>query len=286
MSEVTVIGLGAMGSAIAKSLFASGIDVTVWNRSAEKSAALAASGIHAANSLQQAVESSPVLIICIHGYASTHAMLGVAQIKPLVAGRTIIQMSTGTPAEARAAQTWINELGGRYLDCAIMVYPDSIGKANAQLLVSGPAEVFEQCKPIIQSLGGDIRFLGNNIGAAAALDMAVVTRLVTITVATVYGIHICESEGVALQRFTDMYPEGDRAHHLADKIDSDEYDRNIAATVGTSIEVVSAIQKLARELSINSELPDFILGLYRRAAACGCIELDNASLIRVFREEN
>ena len=54
--------------------------------------------------------------------------------------------------------------------------------------------------------------------------------------------------------------------------------------MGTSIEVVSAIRKLAVDHGINSELPDFILGLYRRAEAAGYLEADNACLIEVFRQ--
>ena len=164
-----------------------------------------------------------------------------------------------------------------------MVYPPAIGRRDAQLLFSGAADVFAECAPLAESLGGDIRYLGANAGAAAALDMAVVTRLVTITVATVYGIHICESEGVPLQQFTGMYPEGDRSHHLARNIESGRFDRDIAATVGTSIEVVSAIRGLAIDLGINTELPDLILGLYHRAVEAGYREQDNAALIEVFR---
>ena len=61
-----------------------------------------------------------------------------------------------------------------------------------------------------------------------------------------------------------------------------EYRKSISATVGTSIEVVSAIQSQARDLGINTELPDFALSLYRPAAAAGYIKQDNAALIKVF----
>ncbi len=284
MSELTVIGLGAMGSAIAQTLIDNQCDLTVWNRSSEKVKTMVERGASSAESLKQAIESSPVILFCIHGYEATRSLLDDPEIIPLLSGRTIIQMSTGTPAEARAAQAWINERGGNYLDCSIMVYPQDIGKTAGQLLVSGPQEIYDECSLYIKYLGGDIRYLGPTIGAAATLDLAVVTRLVVITVGVVYGAHICESEGVPLQQFADMYAEGDRPHTLAMTIDKGEFDQNISATVGTSIEVVSAIQSLAIDLGINTELPDFILGLYKRAAAAGYLKQDNASLIKVFRD--
>lgn len=285
MSDLTLIGLGAMGSAIARAMIDNRCQLTIWNRSPKKVRDLASSGVTFADSLEQAIAASPRTMICIHGYAATRALLDDPEIQPLLSGRTFIQMSTGTPAQARAAEDWIHGHGGRYLDCAIMVYPPTVGTPEGQLLVAGSREAYDDCARYIGHLGGDIRYLGPSIGAAAALDLAVVARLVTITVATLYGIHICESEGLPLQQFTEMYPEGDRSHHLAGNIESGQFDRNIAATVGTSIEVVSSIRSLATDLGINTELPDLILGLYRRAAAAGHTELDNASLIEVFRSD-
>ena len=285
MSELTLIGLGAMGSAIARTLIDNQYNLTVWNRSADKVKALTDLGASSTDLLKQAIESSPKILVCIHGYSATRSLLDNPEIIPLLQGRTIIQMSTGTPSEARSSESWINQHGGHYLDCSVMVYPQSIGKTEGQLLISGPQKIYDECAPYINSLGGDIRYLGSPIGAAAALDLAVVSRLVANTVGIVYGIHLCESENLSLQYFADMYPEGDRGHTLAMTIDKSEFEENISATVGTSIEVISAIQSLAVDLGINTEFPDFLLGLYQRAAAAGYTAQDNASLIKVFRAD-
>lgn len=286
MSKLTMLGLGAMGTAVTRTLIDNGHDVTAWNRSPGKIQGIVESGGLGAGSLKEAIEASQIVMVCIHGYEATRRMLDDPAIVPLLRGRTIMQMSTGTPAEARAAETWVNEHGGHYLDCAITVYPSSIGRSDGQLLFSGEREAYDRCTPFLDCLGGDIRYLGTKVGAAAALDMAIVSRLATITVATVYGIHICESEGVPLQQFTDMYPAGDRAHHLASKVATGRFDEDVAATVATSIECLAAIRGMATDLGINSELPDLLLELYQRAAAAGCAEQDNASLIKVFRAAN
>jgi len=283
MSEVTLIGLGAMGAAIARTLIDRGCDVTVWNRSADKVEELRGAGAAVAESLAQAIEASPRIMVCIHGYPNTRALLDDPEIIPLLSGRTLVQTSTGAPAEAREAEGWILGHGGRYLDCSIMVYPPSIGTDSGQILVAGPREVYDDCAGYIDHLGGDIRYLGATIGAAAALDMAIVSRRGTRTVAVVYGVHICESEGVSLEEYASMFPEGDRAHHLARIIDGGDFDRNIQSTVGTSIEAASAIKSMASDLGNNTELPDFILGLYQRAVAAGYRDKDSASLIEVFR---
>jgi len=286
MSELTVIGLGAMGSAIAQALIDRGHALTLWNRNPAKAPELAGPGVERAASLEEAVAASPVILVCIHGYAATRALLDAPAIAPLLQGRTLLQTSTGTPAEARQAERWIDDLGGRYLDCSIMVYPPSVGKADGQLLVSGAGDAWNDCRGLLDGLGGDIRYLGSTIGAAAALDLASVTRLVTNTVGIVYGLQLCDAENVPLAQFADLFPVGDRARHLAAAVDSGNYDDGIVVSVSTAIEVVSAIRSLAVERGINTELPDFILGLYRRAAAAGYLEQDNASLVEVFRNAN
>ena len=283
MSELTMIGLGAMGSAIAKTLIDHGHDLTAWNRSPSKVEKIHQLGGKPSDSLKQAIEASPVILICIHGYQATRQLLDNPEIVPLLRGRIILQMSTGTPAEARQAETWIRANGGRYLDCAIMVYPPNIGTSSGQLLISGEQQAWDDVSELVGDLGGDIRYLGPAVGAAAALDLAIVMRLVTITVATVYGIHLCQAEGIPLRLFTGMYPDGDRSHHLAANIEKGRFDQNIAATVSTSIEVISTISDLAKSHDTGSELPDFLLGLYHRAAEAGFTEQDNASLIEVFR---
>ncbi|HKJ52399.1 MAG TPA: hypothetical protein VKB27_12895 [Gammaproteobacteria bacterium] len=125
--------------------------------------------------------------------------------------------------------------------------------------------------------------LGPSIGGAAALDLAVVTRPGFNTVGVIYGLHLCESENLPLKQSSGMYPDGDRARPLSAAVDSGRYDESVVASMGTGIEVVYAIRSLAVGLGINSELPDFILSLYRRAEAAGYLEQDNACLIEVFR---
>ena len=93
MSEITVLGLGAMGSAIAKTLLENGRELTVWNRSNARVEDLAALGAHSAKNLQQAIEASPTILICIHGYDATRKMLDDPGIIPLLPGRTVSMMT-------------------------------------------------------------------------------------------------------------------------------------------------------------------------------------------------
>ena len=284
MSDITLIGLGAMGSAIARSLIKSKFDITVWNRSPERMDNIVKLGAKGASSLEEAIVASPRIMICVSRYSDSHETLNQAEIIPHLSGKTILQLSTGTPSEVRQADRWFNEQGARYLDASIMVYPTTIGTEAGQLLISGDESVYRDCEPFIKSLGGDLRYLGSKIGAAAALDLAVLSRMCAVTPSVIHGALVCESEGVSLEQYADMFPAGDRGRSLALAIHNNEFEKDISASVNVAIGCISSIKSHSDDLNINSEVPEFLLSLYYRAAAAGYQHQDAASLIQVLRK--
>ena len=285
MSEITLIGMGAMGLALGRAMLENKIELTAWNRSPEKTNALAKLGAKAERSLEAAIDASPRVMICITEYETARALLDQPSIVSLLANKTIIQMSTGTPGEVRKMAQWVNDQGAKYIDGSIMVYPVTIGKESAQILVSGDESTFHDCEPYINCFGGDVRYVGEKIGAAAALDLAVLSRLCAITPGVVNGAHICESEGVPLTYYADLFPEGDRARSLALAIHHGNFTDEVIASVNTALSCITAIKTYSDDLGINSEVPTFSVGLYQRAADAGLGDHDAAALIKVLREK-
>src|SRR5258705_9096838 len=116
MSEISTLGLGLMGSAVARSFVSAGHRLTVWNRSAAKTQSLVRQGASAATSVAAAVAASPVVLICIDGYRSTRALFGEPEVIGLLPGGVIVQLSTGRPSEGRGAGSWCSARGSLYLD--------------------------------------------------------------------------------------------------------------------------------------------------------------------------
>ena len=96
MGDITVIGLGLMGAALARTIQRAGHDLVVWNRSPAKMQPFIEDGVAAAPDLVSAITASPVILICIDNYAATKAMLEPGQVASHLAGRTVVQLSTGT----------------------------------------------------------------------------------------------------------------------------------------------------------------------------------------------
>lgn len=289
MSDITVIGLGSMGSALARVLVKAEHSVTVWNRSLEKMDRVIALGANGADTILGAVQASPIILVCIDNYAATRNLLGTNDVARELSGRTLIQFSTGTPKEARDSETWMKDFGGDYLDVAIMEYPERIGEADAKFLISGNKIAFENCNAVFKCLGGDLRYLGENIGSAAALDLAVLSYSLAKYVGIAHALRLCEVEGVGADRFAALFPDEDRAKELAEIVHAGTYELQSlydGASIRVWEEVVQRLQTQARDTEMNCELPDFISNIFKRAVASGIGEEDLAALIKVLRDSS
>lgn len=164
---VTVLGLGAMGRALAARLLATGHRVTVWNRTPGRAAGL--DGAAVAPSVRAAVDSSPLLVVCLLDDAAVRE-----QLDPVVddlAGRTLVNLTTTTPGQARDLSARYAPQGVAAVDGGIMATPDLIGRPEASVLYSGDEQAVEQHRTALGALG-TVRFVGADPGAAALYDTA------------------------------------------------------------------------------------------------------------------
>ena len=93
---VSVIGLGAMGSGIARTLIEGGCTVSVWNRSRAKVDALVATGAIACNEPGDALNANTHVIVCVSDYAVWQQIIQEHSLASRFEDTCIIQLTTGT----------------------------------------------------------------------------------------------------------------------------------------------------------------------------------------------
>ncbi len=268
MTAVTCIGLGLMGSTLARAALASGHDVAVWNRTPGKARMLADIGAVAPDTLADAIAASPIILICIDSYASTRVLLETNGVANRLAGRTIVNLTTGTPREAEALSVWVGEQDARYLDGAILCGPGAIGTAGGELVFSGDALAWQVAGPLLTCLAGKVRSVGRAVGDAAALDLAWLTMSYVKFMGVAHAASICRAQGIDLQAFIDLFPADPFACKLARIIKDEAYDQP-TATLQVWGEALARIQMQARDAGIPSAMPDFVAGYFRRAMDMG-----------------
>ncbi|NEW37768.1 NAD(P)-dependent oxidoreductase [Nocardia cyriacigeorgica] len=188
-TPVTILGLGAMGKALATTLRKSDVPTTVWNRTPGKDADLVAAGATSAAAVGAAIGASPVIIAVLLDHASVHATLDpVAQ---QLAGKQLINITSTTPEESRELASWAAGHGIAYLDGGIMAVPPMIGQPGASILYSGSQQVFDDHRDTLELLAS-AEYFGDDAGLASTLDFSLLSAM--------YGMFGGFFNGVAMTR--------------------------------------------------------------------------------------
>ncbi|MFE1377813.1 NAD(P)-dependent oxidoreductase [Streptomyces sp. NPDC058740] len=194
---VTVIGLGPMGRALAGAFLSAGVRTTVWNRTPGRDRELVERGAAGAASAEAAVAASPLTVVCLVDYDASDAVLRRGPVTAALGGRTLVNLSADTPERARDTGRWAGEHGIRYLDGAIMTPTPTIGTPHAVFLHSGPEEVYRAHRPVLDALGGTHTHLGEDVGRAAAYDIALLDIFWTSMAGYVHALALASAEGVS-----------------------------------------------------------------------------------------
>ncbi|KNB52097.1 NAD(P)-dependent oxidoreductase [Streptomyces caatingaensis] len=169
-TEVSVLGLGAMGSALAGAFLAAGHRTTVWNRTPAKAEPPAARGAERAGSAAEALAASPLAVVCVSTYDAVLDVLEPAAAA--LAGRTVVNLTSGPPGDGRQTAEWAARHGvAGYLDGVVMSTPAGIGRPDALLLHAGPVSVFEAHRPVLAALGDPVH-VGEDHGLPSVYDTA------------------------------------------------------------------------------------------------------------------
>jgi 3-hydroxyisobutyrate dehydrogenase-like beta-hydroxyacid dehydrogenase len=197
---VTVIGTGVMGSALARALAGAGHQVTAWNRTPSRALPLASAGVTIADGLLDAVRGSDPVIMCVSNQAAAAELLADPALTGLLRGRTLIQMTTGTPADGRRNAAWAEPLGIGYVDAAILAYPREIGTPDAEIFYCGPASAPEAAPGLGPLLGalGTVHYLGEDAGRAAVVDAALIAFFYGTMAGLVQCVNLATAEGVPI----------------------------------------------------------------------------------------
>ncbi|WP_331758111.1 NAD(P)-binding domain-containing protein [Streptomyces anulatus] len=195
-SAVTVLGLGPMGRALAAAFLNAGLRTTVWNRTPGRDRELVAQGAVSVRSAEEAVAASGLTVVCVVNYDAVNTILRREMVTEAIKGRTVVNLTADTPDRARDTAAWASEHGVRYLDGAIMTPTVTIGTPAAVFIHSGPQDLYHEHQPVLQTLGGTHTHLGEDIGRAAAYDIALLDIFWTAMAGYVHALAVARAEGI------------------------------------------------------------------------------------------
>lgn len=196
LPAVTVLGLGPMGRSLAGAFLGAGLRTTVWNRTPGRDRDLIELGAAGAGSAAEAVAAGDLTVVCVVNDDAVDALLRPEPVTGALKGRTVVNLTADTPARARETADWAAAHGIRYLDGAIMTPAPSIGTPEAVFLHSGPRDLYEEHRPVLEALGGTHTHLGEEIGRAATFDIALLDLFWTAMAGYAHAVALARAEGV------------------------------------------------------------------------------------------
>jgi 3-hydroxyisobutyrate dehydrogenase len=229
MTDVTVLGTGIMGSAMARNLAAAGLRTTAWDRSEQAVAPLAGAGVRVAAAPREAVRDARVVITMLPTADAVESVMFADRVAEALAGGAVwAQMGTiGVPATAGLAR----QLGRLRPDARFVDAPVSGSKGPAEarqllILASGPPDAEPAVQPVFAAIGRKTVWLGA-AGQGSRMKLVVNAYMSTLIEGVAEALELAGHLGIAPEKVAAAIEGGPLDAPIADaklhKMDSGDF---------------------------------------------------------------
>jgi len=282
VSRIAFLGLGRMGSPMARRLLDAGHDVRVWNRTADRALDLVGSGAEQAGTPADAAKGAEIAITMLSDPAALEEVLfgrdGVAEAIPSDA--TFIDMSTVGPNAIRAAAARLRPV--ETLDAPVLGSVPHAEAGTLSILVGGDADVLRRCEDVLRAMG-TVRHIGP-LGAGATVKLAGNAAVMSTMVCLGEVLGLTDRGGVDQEVVFDaigMGPLGsfierfrDRALGLSNRIDF---------RLALARKDLALVLDEAERAGLRLSIPDAAAARCDEAIASGLGERDNTVVVGSIR---
>jgi len=201
IKRVGFVGLGIMGTGMARNLLRAGFEVRVWNRTASRMQPLVDEGAAAANSPADAARESEVTIVCVSDTPDVEAVIlgddGV--IHGASPDSLVIDTSTISPDATRSIASALAARGIRMLDAPISGGSEGAARGTLSIMIGGAAEDVERAMPLFEAMGKTITHVGDQ-GAGQMAKLVNQVLVVGNTLAMCEALLLAQAGGIDLQK--------------------------------------------------------------------------------------
>jgi 3-hydroxyisobutyrate dehydrogenase-like beta-hydroxyacid dehydrogenase len=279
--NVSIIGTGNMGSAVARGLIDAGHRVTVYNRTREKSERLAARGAIIAESAAAAIVASEFTIAVLLDEASTRAVLLADETRAALAGRAIISAAAMSPDEIVALARDVDAAGGILSEVAITTYPAQVEARQSEFVLACAPGHTQKWLTVFTELGLKVHDVGA-VGNASKAQMSMWLSYLFMTIAMTYPVAAFERLGMPVDIVRSLLASNPTlaiagANELVPEMSRRAYGTGSFSIDNMIYSVDQAIAFAAR-LGIDPGVMRAVRGVYAKAAELGLGSRDVAAV--------
>jgi 3-hydroxyisobutyrate dehydrogenase-like beta-hydroxyacid dehydrogenase len=279
VSTVAVVGLGGMGSRMARRLLQAGHEVFVWNRTPERAAALVEAGAIQAESLADVARSAEAVITIVSDPAALSAVVegpnGIAAHAD--ASVTVIEMSTVGPGAIKRLSSLLPEETG-LLDAPVLGSLSEAEDGALKIFVGGPKPLVNEWTPLLSALGDPLHV--GPLGAGSAAKMVANSTLFGVLVTLGEALALAQGLGLARDVTFDLLattPVAAQAERRRAAIESGEYPRRFALSLG--VKDLDLIAKAAAGAGVDLRVATAARAWLAEAEAAGWGDRDYSAVL-------
>jgi 3-hydroxyisobutyrate dehydrogenase len=279
------IGIGLMGRPMALRLLAAGHDVTVWNRSREKLAAVLEKGARAAGSPAELARGSEIVMMCVTDQLAAESVLfnpdGVAAgAKP---GSIVVDFSSIAPESAREFAARLNAKGIGLVDAPVSGGVAGAEKGTLAIMAGGREEHIERVRPVVMHLAQRFTRMGDS-GAGQATKLCNQVIVGSLIAVIAEAVRLAEAAGVDATKLPEALKGG-----FADSAPLQIFGARMAArrfepSLGAAAIMLKDLENasaVAKEKRVPLPMASTAVQLYRLLAAQGKADQEISTIIEL-----
>jgi len=207
--SVGFMGMGIMGVPMASHIARGGCPLVVFNRSRDKLRPLEELGARPAASPKELALASEAVVLMVTGHQAIDALLWGAEGagEALDASKTVVNMSTVSPAYARGLAERVASTGAGFLDAPVLGTKKPAEDAKLLILAGGDASLVEKFTPLLSLMGRKVVHCGP-AGQGSMMKMAANLMLGILAEGLAEAFHFALKGGLSTEAFLDVVLSG------------------------------------------------------------------------------
>jgi 3-hydroxyisobutyrate dehydrogenase len=280
--RVAVLGLGAMGSAIAGRLLDEGFALRVWNRNPARGEHLVERGALRVATPAEAARSVDVVVTSLSDDDAVRAVVlgkdGV--IHGLGADAVLVDMSTVAPDTSRELAAAV---GGRFVDAPILGGPTAVADHQATSLLGGEDDMVDKVAPVVAAVSARQLRCGP-VGAGETVKLVANLLLLGQLAVLCEAVATAQANGVDDRLIAELGRMPLVAPSLQNRLDDvihGQHEGWFSARLG--LKDISLVRSLARRAGLDLAVAGTVAELFEQTVAAGLGDLDIAAVVETVR---
>ena len=284
-----IIGIGMLGEAVALNLLNSGYDVTVYNRTKEKTIEVEKKGAKVRDSPKAVAENVELIIIIVKdSIAVKEVSFGKNGIIESKNRKLIVaDMSTIDSIESKNIANQFQQNHIQKLEIPVMGGPNVAITGKLVMMASGPKDSFDQCKTIFEKIANKVFFLGEQ-GIANSIKLAMNLQITMLALSLSEGITLLKKANVDPKIFLEVlnstYFKTGMSENKAFKMIEGNYDATF--TLANLKKDITTMTNAAKDLGIELPMISKAEEIYKNAINEGLGDLDYTGIIEYIKRIN